>query len=69
MEAADASDPRLLRVERKDEATGTKFTFLFNRTHGPVETSEEGEPIVTSLAKADGGKLTIGPNGVVVVKR
>ena len=69
VEAADVSDPRLLRVERKDEATGTKFTFLFNRTHGPVETSEEGEPIVTSLAKADGGKLTIGPNGVVVVKR
>ena len=69
VEAADASDPRLLRVERKDEATGTKFTFLFNRTHEPVETSEEGEPIVTSLAKADSGKLTIGPNGVVVVKR
>jgi len=69
VEAADVSDPRLLRVERKDEATGTKFTFLFNRTHETVETSEEGEPIVTSLAKADGGKLTIGPNGVVVAKR
>ena len=69
VEVKDSSDPDLLRIERVDESTGARFTFLFNRTHEPVETSEEGEPIVTSLAKADGGKLTIGPNGVVVMKR
>ena len=69
VEGADVSDPKILRVEREDETTAARFVFLFNRTHESVETSEEGEAIVTSLARTDGDRLTIEPNGVVVLKR
>ena len=68
VDMAGASDPRLLRVERVDEATGARFTFLFNRTHETVRTPVEGRPIVRSLAECDDTDATIEPNGVLVAK-
>ena len=68
VEVSDDADPRLLRVERVDETTGARFVFLFNRTHEPVEVTEQGEVIVKSHAEDNDGKLVIQPNGVAVVK-
>jgi len=69
VEVPDASDPRLLRIERVDEATGARFVFLVNRTHEPVGVVEQGDVIVSSFAKEDDGRLTIQPNGIAVVRR
>ena len=68
VEVSDDADPRLLHVERVDETTGARFVFLFNRTHEPVEVTEQGEVIVKSHAEDNDGKLVIQPNGVAVVK-
>ena len=65
----DSADPDLLRVERVDEETGARFTFLFNRTHEPISLLVDGEPIVMSLVERDGATATINPNGVLIIKR
>lgn len=65
----DSSDPDLLRIERVDESTGARFTFLFNRTKEPVSMLVEGRPVVMSLADCAGATVTINPNGVLVVKQ
>lgn len=67
VEAPRAVEPGLLRVERTDgERT---FVFLFNRTHAVVEAVEDGTPVVSSLADMDGGRVSLRPNGVVVLKK
>lgn len=69
VEVKDSSDPDLLRIERVDESTGARFTFLFNRTKEPVSMLVEGRPVVMSLADCAGATVTINPNGVLVVKQ
>ena len=56
-------------MERVDEETGARFTFLFNRTHEPISLLVDGEPIVMSLVERDGATATINPNGVLIIKR
>lgn len=58
-----------IRIERVDESTGARFTFLFNRTKEPVSMLVEGRPVVMSLADCAGATVTINPNGVLVVKQ
>lgn len=58
----------ILRVERVGD-DGRRFVFLFNRTHHAVGADVDGEPLVASLARYDDGRVTLAPNGVVVLAR
>lgn len=58
----------ILRVEREQQETGTKFVFLFNRCDHEIELDLAGEPLVASLAGVDDGHARIDPNGVIVLK-
>ena len=69
VEVPEASDPGLLRVERVDEASGARFVFLFNRTHAVIEAMQDGRPVIASLADVGDGKVTVRPNGVIVLRK
>lgn len=69
VEVPEASDPGLLRVERVDEASGARFVFLFNRTHAVIEVVQDGRPVIASLADVGDGKVTVRPNGVIVLRK
>ena len=71
--AGDAGRGDILRVERVADDGSAAFTFLFNRTHHPVDVplGEDSTLLVASLAGVsdDGDAVAIAPNGVAVVKR
>ena len=69
VEVPEASEPGLLRVERVDEASGARFVFLFNRTHAVIEAMQDGRPVIASLADVGDGKVTVRPNGVIVLRK
>ena len=69
VEVPEASEPGLLRVERVDEASGARFVFLFNRTHAVIEAMQDGRPVIASLADVGDGKVTVQPNGVIVLRK
>lgn len=68
MTEAGGNDGRVLHVEREG-ADGSRFVFLFNRTHETVRVPVEGEVVVSSFADVDGETASIKPNGVIVTKQ